>query len=108
MMTFFGMLGEFFIVGINRKPCLTDEAQMDGIKPLGSFLAPIVASSNLKSSLSLWASLKSLAAFSTAMMRSSGLIDGDLRAAIARIGRGIWTDDSTYSWVCAPPPLFRC
>ncbi len=38
MMTFFGMLGEFFVVGLDRKPCLTDEAQMDGIKSLGEFL----------------------------------------------------------------------
>jgi hypothetical protein len=39
MMMFFGVLGEFFVVGLDRKPCLTDEAQMDGIKPLGEFLS---------------------------------------------------------------------
>jgi hypothetical protein len=39
MVRFFGVLGEFFIVGLDRKPCLTDEAQMDGIKPLGKSLS---------------------------------------------------------------------
>jgi hypothetical protein len=39
MMTFFGMLGEFFVVRLDRKPFFTDEAQMDNIKSVGKFLS---------------------------------------------------------------------
>ncbi len=60
--------------------------------------APSVASSNL-GLLSLWASLKFIAAILIALIRTSGSSAMHLEAVIPRMGRGRNTGGAMYCWV---------